>query len=162
MSIATAPVPDRSAGNGDDLDDLTARLRIGAMRLSRRLRQQSSGGLTLSQISALTGIDRHGPMTLGELSELERVSSPTITKLVAKLTGAGLITKETDPSDRRCWRVQATPEGRRLLTEIRESREAWLSQRLAALSDDERTRLAAAIDVIESLSAPEPGDGVRP
>jgi DNA-binding MarR family transcriptional regulator len=162
MSIATAPTPDRPADDGDDLDDLTARLRIGAMRLSRRLRQQSSGGLTLSQISALTVIDRHGPMTLGELSERERVSSPTITKLVAKLTGAGLITKETDPTDRRCWRVQATREGRTLLTEIRESREAWLSQRLAALNDDERTRLAAAIDVIESLSAPEVEEGVRP
>jgi DNA-binding MarR family transcriptional regulator len=162
MSTATAPIPDRTAAHDDELDDLTARLRIAAMRLSRRLRQQSSGGLTLSQISALTVIDRHGPMTLGELSELERVSSPTITKLVAKLTGAGLITKETDPSDRRCWRVQTTPEGQRLLTETRESREAWLSQRLAALGDHERARLAAAIDVIESLSAPEAGDGVRP
>ncbi len=161
MSTATAPIPNRTAADELDLDDLTARLRIGAMRLSRRLRQQSSGGLTLSQISALTVIDRHGPMTLGELSEFERVSSPTITKLVAKLTGAGLITKETDPSDRRCWRVQTTPEGRSLLTETRESREAWLSQRLAALTDDERIRLAAAIDVIESLSAPEAGNGRR-
>lgn len=73
MSTATAPIPNRTAADELDLDDLTARLRIGAMRLSRRLRQQSSGGLTLSQISALTVIDRHGPMTLGELSEFERV-----------------------------------------------------------------------------------------
>ena len=43
-------------------------LRLAVMRLSRRLRQERSSTLSPTQIGALATLERHGPMTLGEVA----------------------------------------------------------------------------------------------
>ena len=44
-------------------------LQVAVMRLARRLRaERADHGLTLSQLSVLTGLQRHGSMTPGELA----------------------------------------------------------------------------------------------
>jgi DNA-binding MarR family transcriptional regulator len=136
--------------------NLAARLRLAATRLSRRLRQEAGTGLTPSQLSALASIERHGPLALGELAEHERVAPPSVTKIVSKLEASGLIARQADPDDRRFVRVSLTKEGAALLDESRARKNAWLAERLADLSPSERVRLAAAIDVIETLTT---GDG---
>ena len=39
------------------------------MRLSRVLRQQNAGNVSASMLSALSSIEKHGPLTLGALEE---------------------------------------------------------------------------------------------
>ncbi len=135
---------------------MASRLRLSAARLARQLRQQSSVGLTPSQLSALTSISRRGPLTLGDLAEHERVSPPTITKIVRKLIAAGLVAKAADPDDRRFSVAATTVEGEALLAASREKRDAWLAVRLEALEEDQRRRLADALDVLEALVEDEP------
>lgn len=135
---------------------MAGRLRLSAARLARQLRQQSSVGLTPSQLSALATISRHGPLTLGDLAEHERVSPPTITKIVSKLITAGLVAKAADPDDRRFSVAATTGDGESLLAESRERRDAWLAVRLDELDDDQRTRLDAALDVLEALVEDDP------
>lgn len=142
----------RSTPDDADLADTAARLRLSATRLARQLRQHSSVGLTPSQLSALASVDRHGPLTLGELAEHERVAPPTITKVVNKLEADGLVTRRVDPDDRRYSRVATTDAGLELLTETRERRDAWLAVRLLELDADEHHRLRAALDVLETLT----------
>lgn len=144
---ATATLPD---------PELATRLRLSTTRLARLLRQQSSSGLTPSQLSALASIDRHGPLPLGELAEREQVSPPTITKVVNKLEAEGLVTRQADADDRRFCHVATTPAGDALLRETRERRDAWLTVRLAELDPDQRARLAAAVDVLEDLAGARP------
>lgn len=127
-------------------------LRLSATRLARRLRQQSDTGLTPSQLSALSAIECHGPLTLGALAAHERVAPPSITKVVTKLQNQGLIGREADPDDRRVWRVATTPEGDALLEATRARKNAWLASRLSELEPDERDRLAAAIEVLDRLT----------
>jgi DNA-binding MarR family transcriptional regulator len=153
---ARTPAPTRDAAGERRVDDLAVRLRLAATRLARQLRQQSSAGLSPSQQSALASIDRHGPLTLGELAEHERVAPPTITKVVNKLEADGLVARQADPDDRRFCRVATTPAGDDFLTETRERRDAWLAVRLDALDSDERARLADALEVIESLTTGDP------
>src|SRR4051794_25527946 len=63
---------------------LASDLRTTVMRLARRLRQQRSDtSLSLGQIAALGTLDRHGPMTPGELAAHERVQPPSMTRIVA-------------------------------------------------------------------------------
>src|ERR671928_795791 len=91
--------------------EIAARLRLSATRLARRLRQESSAGLSPSQQSALAVIANHGPLTLGALAEHERVAPPSITKVVTKLESDGLVIRTPDPGDRRVCRVAISAEG---------------------------------------------------
>lgn len=135
-----------------DVGAMAARLRVSATRLARLLRRQGDTGLSPSQLSALTTIEAHGPLTLGALAEHERVAPPSITSAVAKLEQAGLVTRQACASDRRVAHVSITPAGEALLADVRERKDVWLAARLGELDPDERERLAAALDVIDRLT----------
>jgi len=135
---------------------IAARLRLSATRLARRLRQESDASLTPSQLSALACIERHGPLTLGSLAELERVAPPSITKVVTKLAAAGLVTRRHDEHDRRVVWMSVSTAGSNRLAKIRQRKNAWLASRLANLSDDQCRRLADALDVLDTLTADSP------
>lgn len=152
----------RSTAPTTDVPELAARLRLSATRLARVLRQESSSGLSPSQLSALASIDRHGPLTLGELAEHEQVAPPTITKVVNKLEAEGLVARRPDDDDRRFCRVTTTAAGVLLLRETRERRDAWLAVRLADLTDDEVRRLSDAVDVLEDLAGTRPVGAAAP
>jgi len=149
------PAPVVAAGVDTDVGAMAAHLRVSATRLARLLRRQGDTGLSPSQISALTSIERHGPMTLGDLADHERVAPPSITKVVDKLVERDLVVRVPDPADRRVTRVSTTPAGDRLLADVRARKDLWLASRLAELDDDQRDRLAAALDVIDALTLRE-------
>jgi DNA-binding MarR family transcriptional regulator len=137
----------------DDTAELAGRLRLAVTRLARQLRQTSDSDLSPTQGSVLATVGASGPLTLGELAELERVASPTITKVIGLLHEKGLVDKITDPADRRFVRVQLTTEGEALLARTRARKTAWLARQLQDLSPDEVERLVAAADVLEHLTA---------
>lgn len=146
--------PGSSAGAGPaGPGSLSSALRIGVMRLARRLRQERSGDFTLTQMSALATIDRNGPMTLGQLADHERVQPPSMTRVVAHLVGAGLLSRTPSPADRRQALVDVTPNGRALLTADRRRRDEWLTARLQGMSPDELGILRAAVPLFERLAA---------
>jgi DNA-binding MarR family transcriptional regulator len=141
-----------AAGIESDVGALAAHLRITVTRLNRLMRRQADTGLSLSQLSALTSIERHGPLTLGALAETERVAPPSITKVVAKLEELGYVTRQADPDDRRVARVTATDAGIGLLAQVRTSKDLWLAARLADLDAEQRARVAAALDALDELT----------
>src|SRR5262245_55553743 len=130
---------------------LAARLRLSATRLARRLRQEADAGLTPSQLSALSVIEREGPLTLGALAEQEKVAPPSITKVVAKLESLGPVARMVDAGDRRFVRVALTEVGRSLLESSRQRKTAWLTGRIRELAPGQREQLAAALDVLDAL-----------
>jgi len=136
--------------------EVAARLRLSATRLARRLRREADTGFTPSQLSALTTIDHHGPLTLGELAERERVAPPSISKVIAKLEADGLVERTPDPEDRRVTRVVTTPAGDALIAESRRRKTTWLATRIRGLDADQQARLAAALDVLDELAGQEP------
>lgn len=146
----SSPSPARS---GLAVPDIASRLRLSATRLARRLRQESSAGLSPSQLSALAVIANHGPMTLGALAEQERVAPPSITKVVSKLESDGLVTRTPCPDDRRVCRVAVSPDGAALLDETRRRKTAWLTARISELDPERQRRLADALDVLDELTS---------
>ena len=127
------------------------RLRLALMRISRRLRQEADAGITPSQLSALATLDRRGPLALRDLAAAERITSSTLTRIVAALESEGLIARITDPQDRRCNLVSVTPAGAELLTSARDKGTRLLADRLAALSAHDAELLASALPVLEAL-----------
>jgi DNA-binding MarR family transcriptional regulator len=131
--------------------DLVVSLRLAVGRLARRLRQQTEGGVTASQFSALSSIAHYGPITLGQLAAVERLRPPSVTRMVSTLEDAGLVVRHADVDDRRVCRVETTPLGRELLERTRSRKDAYLATRLATLGPDELDVLRDATVVLERL-----------
>jgi DNA-binding MarR family transcriptional regulator len=133
---------------------LASALRLSVVRLNRRLRaQRADQTVTLTQLAALSTLKAHGPLTPGELAAYEKVQPPSMTRVLAALEERGLVDRSPHPSDGRQALVELTEAGRDLLDQEVRMREAWLSRRLAELSDAERAVLTAASELIDRLVA---------
>lgn len=108
--------------------------------------------MTPSQHSALFCLDRHGPFSLTELARREQIAKSTVTRLVATLAAKGLVERSADDLDGRSSNVAITPGGRALLAAVAEGSNDYLSQRLAALTPDDRTHLLDALDALAQLA----------
>ena len=130
---------------------LPSRLRLAVTRLSRRLRQQASPGLTPSMLSALSCTVRNGPIPLGKLAAKEGVQPPTMTRIVESLVAADLVRRTPDPSDGRSTSIEATADGKALLSRRARQTDAYLASLLKDLPDKDLRTLERAADVIERL-----------
>jgi DNA-binding MarR family transcriptional regulator len=135
--------------------ETAARLRVVIARLARQLRQHSPGGLTPSQWSALAMVDTHGPLRIGDLADREGVSAPTATRVVASLEELGLLSRASDPSDRRTSYIALTDEGRGKLESTRRSQSTELVQRLSEMPPQDVRRLVELLPILESLLTEE-------
>lgn len=134
-------------------DELSARLRLAIARIARQLRQDNPEGLTLTQLSTLVRVEEHEPVRPGQLATLEGISPSTLTRLIASLEETGLLMRMTDPSDGRVSHLRLSDEGRETLARIRGRRNAALQQRIAGLSEVERTALATALPALEAIGS---------
>jgi DNA-binding MarR family transcriptional regulator len=133
--------------------ELAAQLRPSLLRLTRIVRNQRvDTSITLTQISAMGTLCKHGPMSAGELASCERVQPPSMTKVLASLEDRGLVRREAHPTDRRQVIVAITEDGEALLDSERRSRDAWLSQRLTRLTSEERALLRQVIPILDKLA----------
>jgi DNA-binding MarR family transcriptional regulator len=133
--------------------DLAARLRLSVVRLSRRLRSQSTGSsVTLTQLSAMYTLGSCRAMTPSELAASERVRPPSMTRVIASLEEAGLVSRRQHPTDGRQSIIELTPAGADLLAVEACARERWLDKRLAELSQEERDLLARATEIIDRMA----------
>lgn len=133
--------------------ELASALRLSVMRLSRRMRQERSSTLSPTQIAALATLERHGPMTLGEIAAHERVQPPSMTRVIAHLADAGLVTRTAHPTDGRQVIAEITKTGRDLLADDRRRRDEWLAERLAALPAEDVVALAQAAPILDRLAS---------
>jgi DNA-binding MarR family transcriptional regulator len=121
-------------------------------RLARRLRQEAETGITPSMLSALAAVERHGELTMRHLCEAEQVTPPTMTRIVAALVDAGLVTRDADPEDGRVAWVRLTPTGSRLIERSRRRKEAYLAKALQRLEPEEVRTLEEATAILERLT----------
>lgn len=148
MSAASTLSPTSPSG----VPPLAGDLRIAVMRLARRLRaERAEVGLTLTQLSALAALERHGPTTPGNLAAIERVRPPSMTRVLNGLVDQGLVSRRPHPTDGRQVIVEITAEAQTRLREDRRRREAWLARRLATLDVEQRRALRAVVPILEEL-----------
>jgi DNA-binding MarR family transcriptional regulator len=137
---ATEEQPDEA-----EQTDLGGQVRFAVGRLYRRFRsERPDGSLGDAALAVLTHLHKHGPQTLTELSEHDRVSPASMSQTVNRLTSAGYAVRNRDPRDGRKVLFSATPEGDELARAARAQRNAWLDRRLDALSAEDRDVIARA------------------
>ena len=143
--------PQPAQGEAVFTEELPTRLRLAIMRLARRLRQQAEPDMTPSMLSAMANIEYRQPVTLGHLAEAERVTPPTMSKIVGRLVDAGLVTRTVDVDDRRIQRVSLSRDGTKLIARNRSRKNAYLARKLRRLEPEEVAKLEEAVGVIEKL-----------
>lgn len=139
-------------GDQTSADD-AARLRLAVARLARHLRAaQPASSLTPTQESLLSTVVRGGRLGLSELTRIEGVDAPTLSRAVAALERKRLFRRRPDPNDGRAATVEATAAGKRLHEQRRAARNDALRARLSDLDAGERQLIHAALPVLESLA----------
>jgi DNA-binding MarR family transcriptional regulator len=150
----TTTATDQEPGDSIKPDELAIDLRTAVMRTSRRLRVEATGDvITPGQYTVLAQLNSNGPQTLRALAEREHVQAPSMTRIVNALTEQGFVTRNAHPDDGRQVQVGITPAGEDVLAEAREQRTAWLAQRVAGLSEEERLTLSRAARIMQQLAA---------
>lgn len=133
--------------------ELAAVLRPSLLRLTRIIRNQRVDlSVTLTQLSAMGSLRKHGPMSPGELAARERVQPPSMTKVISCLEERGLVSRQPHPTDKRQAIIGITQAGNDLLDDEVRSRDAWLSRRLAELTPEERDLLRAVSPLLDKLA----------
>jgi DNA-binding transcriptional ArsR family regulator len=111
-------------------------------------------GLGASDAQFMHLLQLHGPLTPGRLAELSGLTTGTVTGVLDRLEGAGLVRRERDPSDRR--KVIVKPDYERLGREMGPlyATQAESLARVAGTYDAEQ--LAVIEDFLERLVRDSP------
>lgn len=128
-------------------------VRMAIFRLARRLRSERAvDSMSDAQFAVLAALKVHGPHTLGELAERERVSAPSMNRTVNCLEESGYLTRTPDADDRRKVIIDLTDEGREVVAETVRRRDSWLEHTLEALDPEERDVLARAAQIMRTVA----------
>ncbi|MCR9218878.1 MAG: MarR family transcriptional regulator [Alphaproteobacteria bacterium] len=134
--------PDETAAAGAlELDRfLPYRLAVLAHEVSRALSSiyRDRFGLSVPEWRVIANLGRHQPMSSNRIAELGSMDKAKVSRAVARLVEAGLITRETDARDNRLIVLKLSARGRRIHNKIAPLALAWEAELLDALTPDER------------------------
>jgi DNA-binding MarR family transcriptional regulator len=149
-SSTSTATRERSPDSAEQVRDL----RVGVMRLARRLRlERDDSDLTFTQLAALATLERLGDTTIGELAAAENVKPPSMTRTINTLVDMELVTRRPHESDGRQVIVGLTAAAVQVLTRDRNRRTAWLASHVIdELDDAERDVLFAAAPLLDRLA----------
>jgi DNA-binding MarR family transcriptional regulator len=148
--MTDAPISPAETVDLTDIDDVD-RLRVAVLRLARRIRTNSSGTITPSQLFTLGTIIRNERVTIGQIAELEHVKPPSASKIVAALEADGLVERSVSLDDRRCTHIVATRAGHDHLEQVRAAGRGWISEQLAGLDPADTDAIERALPALERL-----------
>ena len=133
---------------------IAARLRIGLSAFNRRIQEAGIGGdLSAPQLTALSRIDRFGPLTTAELARREQITPQAMGATIASLEQRGLVARSADATDGRRSILSLTPQGRHVLHSGRSAVADKVAAALAgSFTPGEIAVLDAAAPLIERLS----------
>jgi len=134
-------------------EKISDHLHSATIHLLRRIRKSDDDiGLSAPRLSALSVLVYAGEKTLTELSQIEQVKPPAMTKLIQALEADGLVARKTDPHDKRAIRLRPTAKGRRILQKARRLRIRDLTSLLQSLNPEEIATLDKASRIMEKIA----------
>jgi len=127
--------------------DATRQILEGLSAVTRQLARASGGPdegppMTSTQRLALFETAVGGPLRLSELAERMGITAPTASRAVDGLVELGLLERQPDPADRRAVRIDVTEQGGVDIEEKKARVATALEPAVAALSEQDRARLA--------------------
>lgn len=134
-----------------ELNFLVARMRsLGSTTANQALKPF---GLKVRSYSVLSLACSEIAPTQRELAEFLALDPSQIVPLVDALETSGLVTRQSDPRDRRSKVIVATNEGHKLYAQARKITKQNEDETLAALSPAERTQLRELLSRVALIDA---------
>lgn len=133
---------------------VAAAIQVGIGFFTRQLRQApvEDGGLTFSELLALSRLDRVGSATTSALARAEQITPQAMGTTIAALEERGLIERRPDDRDARRVLVSMTDAGRAALDERRDARTEQMTRVLAnRFTPNELEALLTAAPLLERL-----------
>ena len=130
--------------------------------IRRRLRE--SFGITLARFDYLAQLYRHpGGLRMSALSRYLMVTGGNVTGLTDELEKEGLVQRESEPGDRRSWRVSLTARGRETFERMAATHEQWVAELFAGLDAQRQDELYELLGRLRlSRAQPESAAGTPP
>jgi DNA-binding MarR family transcriptional regulator len=123
-----------------------------------RAQEVAGFGVSATQLRALAIIDRNHEMTISALAgELGTLLS-SASRLCDRLEAAGLISRDTDPADRRAVAVSLSRNGNAVFAQLRERRQAEFARVLREMSPAAREALIEGLAGFHSAAGEPPAD----
>jgi len=134
----------------------TVRLSLRLLTTSRLIEREVDALMrarfnsTIARFDFLSAIDRHGALTLGEVSQYLLVSNGNVTQLRTRLCADGLIETEQDQTDRRIQRVQLTRQGEGVFKQMAKAHAACVDALLRDLTQADKNALSRLLDAAKA------------
>jgi DNA-binding MarR family transcriptional regulator len=142
-----------SAEAADPRSEIAALLHEQFARLTRQLRTlELPQGMTPERLSALSVIEKRGPISVTALADKEMVRPATMSRMVTALVEEGLVKRSDDKTDGRGVLVSATPKGRRTYQRAQEQRLQHFAEVLDSLNDDQIAAMRNLTSALERLT----------
>jgi DNA-binding MarR family transcriptional regulator len=136
------------------LMQLFPRVSRGMRRWQDRSAPPTSAPLGPRHVAALEQL-RGGPVTVSELASRLGLTLPTVSGVLADLDRAGLVSRQSDPADRRRTIVQVNPAQAGLVGQWLDGAAGPLARVLDQLAPCEQAAFLKAMDLLETeLRAP--------
>jgi DNA-binding MarR family transcriptional regulator len=138
-----APAPSASGGDGrlylrdQDLNEGAALIRAAARRLAQLVETAgAAANISPPEMDVLEEVFDLGPMDVGDLRARLAAPKQSLARNLNQLEARGLVTRETDPADRRRRLVTLTPAGHTFARDATERRRAALRQAFLSAGPD--------------------------
>ncbi|MEO1686973.1 MAG: MarR family transcriptional regulator [Pseudomonadota bacterium] len=105
-------------------------------------------GLSIEQFRVLESLARDGEATMGALAGAVLVERPTLTKIVDRMSAAGLVRRAPDAVDRRRVHLRLTEAGARMVDDVlaaAEAQERRIAQRLEDVGETVARKVLQAL-----------------
>jgi DNA-binding MarR family transcriptional regulator len=107
-----------------------------------RQRLRSGFGISLARFDYLAQLHRHAEgLSMSTLSRYLMVTGGNVTALTDELEREGLVQRDSDPEDRRSWRLRMTAAGRKAFDRIAREHEQWVIELFAGLDAAQKQSL---------------------
>jgi Transcriptional regulators len=124
------------------------------IRSNLRAAAISNFGITLEQFHILRHI-RLGYTSVAELAEKKGITRSAVSQAVEALVSKKLVTRTTNPNDRRSAKLALTPYASEVMDANSLKNRVWMKEKMAVLSAEELEQIQAVMEILRNTFIPE-------
>lgn len=128
---------------------------LGLLRRGLRRRQREmfgDPGLHMPEGELLRVVRDHPDIRVGDAARALGIAPNTASTLIHKLVASGLVSRESDPRDKRVSKLSLSPEGEQWVRGMRDHRLTVLLRAMESMDPDKLPGLSQAVTLLSDLA----------
>jgi len=138
-----------------DTSELASSLRSAVSNLHKGLRKQTDSvkDYSMTEIETIARLSRTSSLLPTELAAFTRITTQSMSQILKKLEGHGIIKRSSSKDDKRKVYISLTPSGKKMVEKTRYDRDKWLKNAIEKeLTDKEKEMLTKALPILIKLT----------